>query len=551
MRSDDPVLYMDIATLAGSIERREVSPVELVEACLRRVEEHNPALNAFITVTADLAMASARRAEEEILRGRYRGPLHGIPIAHKDVIKTRGVRTTAHSRALDGSPPEVDATVVRLLAEAGAVSLGKVNTYEFACGATESYGVPLNPWDQARTTGGSSAGSVSAVADALCFGATGTDTGGSIRGPSSYCGVVGFKPTYGTVGRTGVYPLSWSLDHVGPITRTARDAALMYQAMLGADSEDPSHVGMARVRRRPMTEFAREEASESDLRGKRIGVPASWLTEGVDESIYTAQTAAIQVLESQGAEIRIVSMPLARHSMAAVHGIIAPEATAAHASRLRLRGRDYAAFTRQAVLLGTCLPASTYLRAQTVRRALWSEVESVLREVDLLVWPTTRQVAPPVREPETWGVIQTQLLNLTGHPSLSVPCGFDSSGLPIGMLITGRMFDDAMVLRAAMAYQAVTPWQLRRPEIDLTLQPLASKPYASGRLEGVGAPKRIQLEQAVVGALRSQDLPAVEEDVLGLATSLHAVVEGLAEVPEEVIARFEPLVHHHVTARTG
>lgn len=542
-------LDQEICALSDRIRRREVSPTEVTRALLERIVSHNPSLNAYITVAADRALSDAKQAEASILAGSYKGPLHGIPIAHKDVLWTRGIRTTAHSRATREHVPDTDASVVAQLASAGTILVGKLNTYEFACGATESYGVPINPWRQDRTTGGSSSGGGSAIADGLAFGATGTDTAGSIRGPASYCGVVGLKPTYGLVSRSGLYPLSWSLDHVGPMARSARDIALLLQQMVAFDAADASSIS-PELRKGTLESLARaSEPHVGSLSGLRIGVPTSWLIDGVQQEIANAAQAALAVLRALGAEIREVSLPLATHSMAIVRALIAAESSQVHTSRLREYGHEYAAFTRQSLLLGACISSSDYLRAQAARHALRDEMATVLQGVDVLAWPTTRNVAPLVDLPEEWGVIQTQLSNITGHPSLSVPCGFDHHGLPIGLLLTGRLLDDAKVIRVGVEYQAATEWRGYRPSINTSLQPPSSKPYVFANLRKINDANKRTLRDRVVRALHDRGLPRFDEDIEVLAASLQGLTVGLASFPDEAVERFEPLVHQHVVAR--
>lgn len=535
-----------IASLARSIARRELSPVDVVAALLERIERLDPALNAYITVAAEQAMAAAREAEREIASGRHRGPLHGVPVAHKDVLLTRGMRTTAHSRTLEDFVPDEDAAAVERLTEAGAVLLGKLNTYEFACGGTERFGVPVNPWDPTRTTGGSSAGAGAAVAAGMCFGATGTDTGGSIRAPASYCGVVGLKPSYGRVSRHGVFALSWSLDHVGPMARTAKDAAILLDAMAGFDPRDPSS---SRTRSGSFAEAAGglDPDGVPEVAGLTLGVPRDRFGASISADVAAAVETAIAELERAGATIRTVDLPSATHSLTACFAIMCPEATLAHEARLRSRGEQYAAITRQTLLLGACLDGMDYLRAQRARHAMYREIEDVLRDVDALVWPSMHQCAPKVSEPESWAALQTQLSNLTGHPSVSVPCGFSSSGLPVGLLVTGRMMDDATVLRVAAAYQGVTDWHETAPRIDEHHRPPDSKPYAFASLVGqANEGEREQLVDHVVGCLRRRGLPVIDSDIEPLASTLRFVRLGLATIGDDVDEHIEPLVHQHI-----
>ena len=537
---------LSIASLAKLIERKQVSPVEVTAAAFERIDALNPALNAFITTVPEQALEAARRAERDIAAGRWKGPLHGVPIAHKDVLLTEGVRTTAHSATLADFVPDHAATAVERLEAAGAILMGKLNTFEFACGGTEHFGVPVNPWDGARTTGGSSAGSAASVATGLVFGATGTDTGGSIRAPSSYCGVVGLKPSYGRISRHGVLPLSWSLDHVGPMARTAVDVAIMLESLAGFDAKDPSSS------REPVDAYlgavgGPDGGDALGVRDMRLGVPRDWFGPPVTEEVAVAVGAAIGELERAGAELVPVDLPQARHSMAAVFAIMSPEATMAHLDRLRVSGALYAPMTRHTVLLGACLEGSAYLRGQQARHQMYLELEGVLEVVDALVWPTTYRPAPPVSEQESWTAVQTQLTNLTGHPSVSVPCGFSPDGLPIGLLVTGRMMDEATILRIAAAYQRTTSWHERRPEVPAGQRPPTSRPYRfSSPPNDLDARDRGRLLDRVSASLQRLGLPELEGDVEHLAGALNTVQQGLDAMSGDVPTDLEPLVHQHI-----
>jgi aspartyl-tRNA(Asn)/glutamyl-tRNA(Gln) amidotransferase subunit A len=534
-----------IASLAALLVKRSVSPVELTELMLLRIERMNPALNAYITVVPERALEAAKRAEAAIAAGDYRGPLHGIPIAHKDVLLTAGVRTTAHSVTLQDHVPTQDATVVARLDAAGAVMLGKLNTYEFACGATEGFGVPVNPWNVGRTTGGSSAGPAAAPAASLCFGATGTDAGGSNRGPAAYCGLVGIKATYGRVSRSGVLSASYSLDHVGPLARTVLDAAIMLQAMSGFDPRDPASS------RRPVPNYVAatgglDGGGRADLRGLRVGVPRAWVEEQVAHDVAMAVGAAVTELEQLGAVVVPVELASAKLSMAAAFGILFPEATSAHAERLRSELHRLAPFTRHTLMMGACTSGLDYILAQQARHAMLAELERCFRNVDAIAWPTTARTAPPVDRPERWTTVQTQLTNLTGHPSLTVPCGFDSDGLPIGLHLTGRMFDEETVLGLAAAYERATEWHTRRPEVPLDHRPPRSKPYALGTLEGVPDAEHSSLIEDVRRGLGRYGIPVLDEDLEPLAGRLYRLRAGLAALKDGDHRSLEPLVHQHV-----
>lgn len=516
-----------IVSLGRLIETRKLSPVELTSAVVRRIERLNPALNAYITVTADQAVEDARAAESEIAKGSLRGPLHGIPVGYKDVLLTAGIRTTAHSSLLRDFVPDISATVVARLQAAGCVGTGKLNTYEFACGGTETFGVPVNPWDCSCTTGGSSAGAGAAVAASLCLGAVGTDTGGSIRAPSSYCGVVGLKPTAGLVSRHGVLPLSWSLDYAGPMTKTAVDAAILLDAIAGFDPLDPT------TRSRANTSYAQAVGGANlvdvpEVKGLTVGVPRAFFEAPVAPGVAAVVERALDELARLGARLIPVDLPFAGHSMTAIFAIMSPEATAVHARRLRTAALEYARYTRHSVMLGATLSGLDYIRAQQVRREMFYELETALREVDALAWPTTHRTAPPVDEPEVWAAVQTQLTNLTGHPSVSVPCGF-SGGLPVGLHITGRPFDEVTILRLAAAYQGATEWVDIGPNVPQDNRPPTTKPYGFASFApDVGAQERAAFTDHVVRSLRQYDLPVIEEDIEALAALSASITAGIA-----------------------
>lgn len=446
-----------LARLSAAIRRGDVSPLEVTEACLRRIETLDGDLNSFLTVTGEQAVAEAREQTEELAQGRWRGPLHGIPIGLKDLFQTAGVRTTAGSRILAGWVPEQDATVVRWLREAGAVSLGKLHMHEFAFGATGEnahYGRSVHPDDPARLTGGSSSGSAAAVAAHLCYGALGSDTGGSIRCPAALCGIVGLKPTYGRVSRSGVVPLAWSLDHVGPMTRTVTDAALMLEAIAGHDPVDPTTSQL------PVPPYAR--LLEGGVRGLRLGVPKQFFWDVIQPGVEQAVREAIALLAREGAEIVEVSLETTEIASAAQNAVICAEATAFHHARLRTHSAEYGRGVLQRLLFGLFISSSDYLAAQRARRRVQAELLDRLRDVDALLTPAVPVVAPVAGEwvqagdvyaPSQYYMVRnTYLFNHTGLPAISVPCG-RSEGLPVGLQIAGRPWDEATVLRIARAFE--------------------------------------------------------------------------------------------------
>jgi aspartyl-tRNA(Asn)/glutamyl-tRNA(Gln) amidotransferase subunit A len=461
--------YLSLRSLGTLIQRQELTPVEATEAVVDRVEKFDRQLNSFITLLRDQAFAQARAAEQEILDGHYRGPLHGIPVAVKDLYYTKGIRTTAGSNILSDFIPTYDATVVARLREAGAILIGKLNMHEFARGATNAsslIGACYNPWDTLRVPGGSSGGSAAAVAAGLCFGSLGSDTGGSIRIPAAFCGVVGLKPTYGRVSRHGVFPLSWSLDHAGPMTRTVADAALMLQVIAGHDSHDPT------TRTAVVPDYA--AALTGDIQGVRLGIPQEFYFEQLDVEVGESVRAAIQTLERSGARVEEVSMPLSKYAAAAGRIISMTESAEVHEKFLRTRFADYSPDVRAGFLVGQLILGKHYMKAQRLRSLIRQEMAAVLRRVDALVTPTVPVPAPGIgqamveigreRVDTMWALSRlTRPANLTGFPAISVPCGFTQSGLPIGLQLIGRPFAEASILQIAHAFEQETAWHQRRP----------------------------------------------------------------------------------------
>ena len=458
--------FLSLGEAAEQVRRKRVSPVELTRACLARIEQLNPRLNAFITVTAEGALASAREAEAEIQRGRWRGPLHGIPIALKDLFDTAGVRTTAGSGVFQDRIPSEDAEVVRRLKAAGAVLLGKTNLHEFAYGATSAvshFGAVRNPWDIARIAGGSSGGSGAAVASGQCFAALGSDTGASIRQPAAYCGIVGHKPTYGLVSCRGVIPLSWTFDHAGPMTRTVADTAAVLQAIAGYDAGD--------LASRPMATPDYGAALRAKVASLRVGVARGFFFAELDPEIEAATNEALRVLQSITAGVRDVKVDVTGHEALRATVRLA-EAYAYHAGFVDKTPNLYQAETLGRLRAGADVKSRDYILAQR-------EVESVRRAggqayaaVDVIVTPTT-PIPPPLLAEGSDVAASTALtvrsirntspFNVFGWPTISVPCGFTRSGLPIGLQISGPNGADDVVLRLAHAYEQATEWHRRRP----------------------------------------------------------------------------------------
>jgi aspartyl-tRNA(Asn)/glutamyl-tRNA(Gln) amidotransferase subunit A len=467
----DDLAYASIGTLAPAIRQGEISPVELTEVALERIARFNPTVNAFITVDADQARAAAKVAESEIAGGNYRGPLHGIPISLKDLYLTAGLRTTGGSRILADYVPTEDATVTRLLRQAGAILLGKNNMHEFAYGTTTinpHYGAVRNPWNLERITAGSSGGSGAAVAAGLSYVSMGSETGFSIRRPAAFCGVVGFKPTYGRVSRFGMLPAAWSLDHAGPLTRTIGDAALVLNAIAGADPKDPASSSRA------VPDYT--AALGRDIRGLRIGLPRHHYAGQIDPAVEGAFDVAVRTLESLGAIPVEVKLPRVAYATVASSTTMFTEVTAGHARWIAERPEDYSPEVRGRVQLGFAVTAVDYARAQRIRRWIAEEVAAAFETVDLLASPTTAQVATPIAEgsaalKDPGFAVADGLFNLLrlyaliGIPAASIPCGFSPDGLPIGMSLAAKAYDDSTVFRVGDAYERATDWTRRRPSI--------------------------------------------------------------------------------------
>ena len=436
------------------MRRKSVSPVELTEACLARIERLNPSLNVFITVTADEALREAREAESEIGKGRWKGPLHGIPIALKDLIDTAGVKTTAASGIFKDRVPTEDAEVVRRLKGAGAVFLGKLNMHEFAYGITSAvsyFGAVHNPWKTECSAGGSSGGSAAAVAAGLCYGALGSDTSCSIRLPASYCGIAGLKPTYGRVSTRGVVPLSWSLDHIGPMTRSALDAALMLQVIAGYD---PQEITSADV---PVPQYA-----VASSKAPRIGLPREQFWKSLDPEVEAAMNQALGVLSKLTAETREVQIPLNPNA----NRVLGPEAYAYHAAFVDKTPDLYQAQTLRNLRAAASVTAATYIEARRDLDRLRRGAPAVFSNVDLLVMPTVPLPPPLLGAADDQVAVRlrnTATFDMNGMPAISIPCGFAKDGLPIGMQIVGPPWGEAAVLQLAHRYEQATDWNRRHP----------------------------------------------------------------------------------------
>ena len=460
-----------ITRAAPLIAARELSPVDLAKAHIERIRQTDGALNSFITLLADEALVAAQAAERAIQAGDYLGPLHGIPIGLKDLYYTKGVRTTIGSKIMRDFVPDYDAAVTERFAAAGAVLLGKLQMHEFALGVTSEnphYGPARNPWDTSRVTGGSSGGSGSAVAAGQCMAALGSDTGGSIRIPSVLCGIAGLKPTFGRVSRHGVFPLSHSLDTVGPMARCVRDLALVINVIAGYDARDPSCAN------RPDEDFT--ALLGQSIAGLRIGVPQEHFYDVIDPEVRAAVQSAADVLQDLGADVEECSIPALNDSLAISGAILLPEAGEVHRENLRLRANDIGDDVRARLEDGALTPAIAYIKAQRARAEYNRRIAEAMRKYDILLAPAAATGAPKIEDDvvDVDGVSVSKLallsrltrpFNIGGVPTASVSCGFTSEGLPIGLQLAGRPFEDARVLQVADAYEQATDWHMRRPPV--------------------------------------------------------------------------------------
>jgi aspartyl-tRNA(Asn)/glutamyl-tRNA(Gln) amidotransferase subunit A len=468
----DELTSLTIAKAAERIRAKTLSPVELTEAYLERIERLNPSINAYVTVTADRARGDARRAAEEIAAGNYRGPLHGIPVALKDLYDTAGIRTTMGSIIYKDYIPEHDSTAARLLREAGSVLLGKTNTHEFAWGTTTNnpyYGATHNPWDLDRIPGGSSGGSGAAIAARMAAGTLGTDTGGSIRIPAALCGCVGLKPTFGRASKAGVAVMSYQFDHPGPITQTVEDAAIMLQAIAGYDPADFATVPI------PVPDY--RATMRDGIRGLRVGVPRALFFGLLQDEVRAAVEQAIEVLSRLGAEVREVDLGLKREAIdQAFDAIVGSEGQEYHRTNFSTRPQDFGAHLR--AVLSSPLPDAVGLaRAYRSSYEIKERFRAALQEVDLLLAPTTLRTASIIGEDQVI-VGDTEMppgaafagltlpFNIAGLPTVAIPCGFDAAALPISVQLAGRPFDESTVIRAAYAFEQATEWHKQNPPSD-------------------------------------------------------------------------------------
>ena len=470
------LLRTTVRELGELIRTRKVSAAEIVNGYLGRAQALNPTLNAFITITAEHARARALEADTEIGRGMYRGPLHGIPYAVKDLLATRGIRTTNASRVTADWIPDTESTITDRLNRAGAILIGKLNLREFATGSgvLSGFGVVRNPWASDYTAAGSSSGSGAAIAARMVPLSVGTDTGGSIRGPAAVCGIVGLKPTYGRVSLHGVTPLGWSLDHAGPMTATVEDAAFMLQAMAGADPRDPTSA------REPVPDYLGD--TSKGIAGLRIGLPKRHFTEGSHADVEKAYREAVQTLESLGGRVVAVDIPHADLAPAAGGIISMAEAATFHEKRLRESPELFDPLVRERLEVARFYTATDYLKAQRVRSVLMQEVADAFEACDVIAVPayprlparqesaaTARSDVKPGGESRVYRASNSYIANMTGMPALVLPCGFSSGQpiLPIALQLYGRPFDEVTLFRAGHAYQRATDWHTRVPPVAL------------------------------------------------------------------------------------
>lgn len=464
--------FLTASQLSNLIETKEISPVEATEAYLDRIEEVDPKLNSYITITWEQAFESARQAEQEIAAGKHRGPLHGVPMAVKDQFNTAGVLTTGGSRILKDNVPSEDATVIAKLKEAGAVMLGKLNMSEFAMAEiyNHPYGTPRNPWDLERNPGTSSSGSGAATAAFLCSTSLGEDTGGSIRGPANFSGLVGLRPTHGRVSRYGVLGGSWSMDTVGPISRSVEDAAITIQAIAGYDTKDTYSWDV------PVPDY--RSALTGDIQGIKLGVIQEHMdSPNLDPEFRETVVEAISVLGELGASSEDVSIPLAPNAGALTMSILNVEWANLHRPLFEPNFDELDHNNKIRFLTGSIIPAQAYYKAQKIRAVLRQQILDALEKVDVLVLPTGPVTAPPVesvpgiesKEHSLTGLAGrisfTGPFNLAGTPAISVPCGFSAAGMPMGLQIVGKPFDEETLLRVAHAYEQNTDWHNCRAPI--------------------------------------------------------------------------------------
>ncbi|HHW37405.1 MAG TPA: Asp-tRNA(Asn)/Glu-tRNA(Gln) amidotransferase subunit GatA [Bacillales bacterium] len=453
------LLFETIENAGNAINNKQISPVELTQMTLNQIRKHEPNVNAFITVMEEEALAEAKQLEAELMNNKVRGPLHGLPIAVKDILQTAGVKTTGGSKIFEDWIPDEDAVAVQKLRDSGAIIIGKANLHEFAMGATTEnphYGSTKNPWNVKRIPGGSSGGSAVATATGMAFGAVGSDTAGSIRLPAAMCGTVGFKPTYGVVSRRGCLPFSWSLDHIGPMTRTVRDAAIMLGVMKGYDQKD-----QASVKRNVPVLYD----SLCDLKGIKLGFYEPYMFAGIDADVRRGIDEAFRQLEVLGAEIVPIDLPGIDDALNALKAIAQSEVLSVHEPLLKKYGHLYGDDLKYRFEFGSDVSATAYIRAQRRRDQFVRETIKQMDGIDALVGPTNVKppfeigtMVPEMAISNMFTLGKTPLANILGFPSLSVACGFTSEKLPVGLQLIGKPFTDQRVLQIGDCYEKSMPW---------------------------------------------------------------------------------------------
>ena len=466
---EKPLHFKTITEISEAIAAKQLSPVDVTAAMLARIEQLDGRLNSYATVMVDTAMAAAQKAEQEISNGTYRGSLHGVPIAVKDLCFTKGVRTMGGVAVLAGHVPTFDGTVITKLASAGAILIGKLNLTEGAMGGyNPEFDIPKNPWNPNRWTGSSSSGSGVATAAGLCFGSLGSDTGGSIRFPAASCGIVGIKPTWGRVSRYGVLALAESMDHVGPMTRSVADAAIMLQAIAGSDPNDPTSLPD------PVPNML--EGIGQNLQGVRVGFDENYATNDIDIELADAVCAGVEILANQGAEIVEVELPDVDEYVSAWPTLCSAEAVTAHAATYPSQRDAYGPWFRGWLDMGAKVSGAEYAKANNLRAACTGHLRRVFAEIDVLVCPSMsappHAITPEIlygpyeprdREPKFQRF--TVPFNYNGAPTLSVPCGMNSEGLPLSIQFVGKHLTEPLLCRVGHAYEMATPWHDLHPDV--------------------------------------------------------------------------------------
>lgn len=458
--------FFTVAEAAKLIRSRAISPVELTEHVLDRIETLDPTLNAFLAVAAEAALAQARAAEDEIVAGYYRGPMHGIPYGLKDLIDVAGMRTTCHSKILADNVANRDAGVVTYLREAGAILIGKLTMHEFGVGGP-AFDLPWpparNPWNTDLHPGGSSSGAAAAIASGMLPAAIGSDTGGSVRNPATCCGIVGMKPTYGAVSRGGVMPLSFSLDHIGPLTRTVEDNAIVYHWIAGYDEADPSSRDV------PVADCLTD--MQRGIKGLRIGVIEHFYTDDAvaNEEMRSGIDSAIKILSELGAKLRTARLSPLPHWIACGRTIQQSESYSVHERWLKQRPEDYCEISQRKLLAGAFIRADEYIKALQARRILCAEFDELMQQFDVVITLSGLELPCRIDRPDDIGSTYERHVrmpfNITGTPAIAVPTGFSREGIPLGMQIAGKAFDEATVYRAAWAYCEAAGWASRVPPL--------------------------------------------------------------------------------------